>query len=254
MTAIDKAKVACCFGKSVESYEQHAHVQKEIAAHLAGLAGDYVKPLPAKVLEVGCGTGLLTGSIKRLWIGCDLWINDLVEGMCMKSAARFCIPASHCLVGDIEEIPLPGNMDCLLSASVFQWLSHPQATYARLAESLSAGGWLVFSTFGEDNCRELREVTGTGLPYLHKEETIAMLSGHFQVIHVEEEHRRLYFPDAVQVLKHIKQTGVNGLAGSQIWTRGKLQDFSARYARLFACDGMFPLTYHPRYFVCRKRG
>ena len=48
MTAIDKAKVACCFGKSVESYEQHAHVQKEIAAHLAGLAGDYVKPLPAK--------------------------------------------------------------------------------------------------------------------------------------------------------------------------------------------------------------
>ena len=110
MTAIDKAKVACCFGKSVESYEQHAHVQKEIAAHLAGLAGDYVKPLPAKVLEVGCGTGLLTGSIKRLWIGCDLWINDLVEGMCMKSAARFCIPASHCLVGDIEEIPLPGGI------------------------------------------------------------------------------------------------------------------------------------------------
>ena len=81
MTAIDKAKVACCFGKSVESYEQHAHVQKEIAAHLAGLAGDYVKPLPAKVLEVGCGTGLLTGSIKRLWTGCDLWINDLVEGL-----------------------------------------------------------------------------------------------------------------------------------------------------------------------------
>ena len=152
MTAIDKAKVACCFGKSVESYEQHAHVQKEIAAHLAGLAGDYVKPLPAKVLEVGCGTGLLTGSIKRLWTGCDLWINDLVEGMCIKSAARFCIPASHCLVGDIEEIPLPGNMDCLLSASVFQWLLHPQATYARLAESLSAGGWLMFSTFGEDNC------------------------------------------------------------------------------------------------------
>ena len=46
---IDKAEVACRFGRSIESYEEHAAVQREIAAHLAELATAYVtQPPPAR--------------------------------------------------------------------------------------------------------------------------------------------------------------------------------------------------------------
>ena len=71
---IDKAEVACRFGRSIESYEEHAAVQREIAAHLAELATAYVTQPPRKILEVGCGTGLLTERILQLWAGSELWV------------------------------------------------------------------------------------------------------------------------------------------------------------------------------------
>ena len=173
---IDKAEVACRFGRSIESYEEHAAVQREIAAHLAELAAAYVTQPPRKILEVGCGTGLLTERILQLWAGSELWVNDLVEGMCAKAAARCCVPAARCLVGDIESLPLPSAFDLLISASVFQWLARPAETFARLAACLQPGGWLAFSTFGEDNCHELREVASTGLAYPSADELRATLA------------------------------------------------------------------------------
>ena len=249
---IDKAEVACRFGRSIESYEEHAAVQREIAAHLAELATAYVTQPPRKILEVGCGTGLLTERILQLWAGSELWVNDLVEGMCAKAAARCRVPAAHCLVGDIESLPLPGAFDLVISASVFQWLARPAETFIRLAACLQPGGWLAFSTFGEDNCHELREVAGTGLAYPSADELRAMLSPHFRIVHTEEARYCLDFSDPVQILHHVKRTGVNASASRTLWTRSKLQAFSDRYARLFARDGIFPLTYHPRYVLCQK--
>ena len=138
---IDKAEVACRFGRSIESYEEHAAVQREIAAHLAELATAYVTQPPRKILEVGCGTGLLTERILQLWAGSELWVNDLVEGMCAKAAARCRVPAAHCLVGDIESLPLPGAFDLVISASVFQWHVLQRLLPAWLPVFSPAVGW-----------------------------------------------------------------------------------------------------------------
>ena len=65
-----------------------------------------------------------------------LYVNDLVEEMCLTTATRYDLPLSHCLVGDIEELPLPGEFDLLVSASTFQWFASPYETFHKLASHL----------------------------------------------------------------------------------------------------------------------
>ena len=118
-----------------------------------------------RTLEIGCGTGLLSEKINRLWEDQQFWVNDLVEQMCRKTIDRCQLPVSHGLNGDIEQIPLTGKFDLIVSASTFQWLAHPRATFAKLAAHLNTNGWLIFSTFGKNNFKELKAVTGQGLEY-----------------------------------------------------------------------------------------
>ena len=143
---IDKTEIECRFRRSVDSYEDNATVQKWIVQRLVELLQEYV-PYSSRTLEIGCGTGLLSEKINRLWEDQQFWVNDLVEQMCRKTIDRCQLPVSHGLNGDIEQIPLTGKFDLIVSASTFQWLARPRATFAKLAAHLNTNGWLIFSTF-----------------------------------------------------------------------------------------------------------
>lgn len=83
---VDKAEVKCRFRRSVESYEDNAYVQKAIVNRLYELLQDHLSYTPRKVLEIGCGTGLLTRKLLTALSSGQLFINDLVEEMCSKTA------------------------------------------------------------------------------------------------------------------------------------------------------------------------
>ena len=176
----------------------------------------------------------------------------LLLGLDSKAAMRSQLSPVHCLVGDIETLPLPGKFDLIISASTFQWFACPEKTYTRLSEHLFPGGWMVFSTFGENNFRELKILTGSGLTYQSLKEITVLLERDLEVLHAEEELYTLEFEDPLEVLQHVKKTGVNATSVSRQWTRGRLIDFSQEYKARFLVDGQCPLTYHPLYLICRK--
>lgn len=250
---IDKSEVACRFRRSVESYDENAHVQKAIVSRFMTLLKTYCPTTPGRILEIGCGTGLLTARICRRYKENKLYVNDLVEVMCNKTARRCQLPKQHCLSGDIEQIALDGNFSLIVSASTFQWLSDLQRTFRRLDCHLQEKGWLLFSTFGTDNYNELRTITGNGLSYRRLSEMKDLLSEFFDVVYSEECHHTLYFDNPFQVLQHIKKTGVNAVSTQQNWCRSMIDDFVKEYAARFEEDGHVTLTYHPQYFVCHKR-
>jgi hypothetical protein len=67
-----------------------------------------------------------------------------------------------------------------------------------------------------------------------------------------QEQLRLSFSSPLEVLKHLKETGVTGTA-AQPWTRGRLQEFCRNYTGQFSDErGKVYLTFHPIYMVCRK--
>ena len=136
---IDKTEIECRFRRSVDSYEDNATVQKWIVQRLVELLQEYV-PYSSRTLEIGCGTGLLSEKINRLWEDQQFWVNDLVEQMCRKTIDRCQLPVSHGLNGDIEQIPLTGKFDLIVSASTFQWLAHPRATFAKYSFIFTSDG------------------------------------------------------------------------------------------------------------------
>lgn len=250
---IDKTVVACRFRKSADTYDKQAVVQKWIANRLFALILDYTDETPERILEIGCGTGFLTRSLKQQWEDKQLFINDLVESICIKTASACRIPAAHCLPGDIETLDLPVLYDLIVSSSAFQWLTCPEQTYCRIANRLQPGKLLAFSSFGEDNFHELKSLTGNSLPYLSMHKQAELLAPYFDILYMEESRHALHFDDPLEVLQHIRQTGVNAVTVSQVWTKEKLKEFSRQYQEQFYLDGKYPLTYHPYYFIGRKK-
>ena len=216
---IDKTEIECRFRRSVDSYEDNATVQKWIVQRLVELLQEYV-PYSSRTLEIGCGTGLLSEKINRLWEDQQFWVNDLVEQMCRKTIDRCQLPVSHGLNGDIEQIPLTGKFDLIVSASTFQ---------------------------------ELKAVTGQGLEYRSIGELSAWLSSEYDILYTEEQIHTLKFSDPLDILRHVKKTGVNATSLPTAWTKGRLHEFCEDYKIRFLTDGYCPLSYHPLYLVCRKK-
>lgn len=249
---INKEEVEQRFRRSRASYNDNARVQKMIVDRIVPMILSSVKRVPEKILEIGCGTGLLTSQLQRTFPNVDLYLNDLVEELCYHAATINQVPQTRCFPGDVEKLFLPLSFDLIASASTFQWFTTPEETFMKLSKQLEQNGVLVFSTFGKFNLREIRLTTGGGLDYRSKEELEKMLKPYFKIERMEEELHTLEFDSPLAVLQHLKKTGVNVSGDPTIWTKGRMDAFIKDYNARFAVDGKVTLTYHPLYFVCRK--
>ena len=133
-----------------------------------------------------------------------------------------------------------------------QWFEDPERFIRRCHDLLAPGGILALSTFGPDNLHEIRSITSSGLDYPPLERLRQMLSSAGLVtVTAEEESIVLDFPSAIEVLRHLKHTGVNGITRTS-WTPARLARFSDEYMLRFGTpDGNVTLTYHPVYLIAR---
>ena len=250
---INKEEVEQRFRRSRVSYNDKARVQKMVVDRMIPMILSSVKRVPEKILEIGCGTGLLTSQLQRTFSSNGLYLNDLVEELCYHAATVNHVSMKHCFPGDVEKLFLPLSFDLIASASTFQWFTTPEETFKKLSKRLEQRGVLVFSTFGKFNLREIRLTTGGGLDYRNKEELEKMLKPYFEIELIEEEFHMLEFDTPLAVLQHLKKTGVNVSGDPTIWTKGRVDAFIKDYNARFAIDGKVALTYHPLYFVCRRK-
>lgn len=154
---------------------------------------------------------------------------------------------------DAETLDFPQGTDLITSCSTLQWFADTERFFARCHRFLSDGGILAFSTFGKKNMREIHTLTGHGLEYLSLDNLKVLLSPHFEILYAEEEIVSLSFGTPLEVLRHLKQTGVTGTE-KRVWTRGRLQSFCDEYIRMCGNDDRsVSLTYHPIYVIARKR-
>lgn len=233
------------FEKSLPFYEDYAVVQREMAGKLAEKIGKLRIP-GKRILEIGCGSGLLTRVLAQLeWE--ELIVNDLIPQCGEK--IRVIHPKITFLAGDAEGKDFPGDFDLIASNATFQWLKSPQAFLQKMKEKLRPGGILAFTTFGPGNFQEIREIVGEGLDYYSLEEWIEMARC-LKPIKIWEEERVLLFDSHLDVLKHICRTGVNGLSKTR-WSLADAKYFASAYEKLKKGKS-YPLTYRPLYLFFRK--
>lgn len=242
---MNKETIKQRFQKAIGSYHHEAVAQRQIAETLFRLLNRHHPKTNGFLLEIGCGTGFLT---ERLLAGLSpekAWLNDICPEV-EPAIAPYLSPADVFLPGDAETIAFPAlKFDLIASASAIQWLDNPALFLSKLSQQLQPDGLLAISTFGPDNMKEIRQITGSGLDY---PDIRTMVSGRFEIAEFYQESVTLRFPSPKAVLQHLKQTGVTGNS-RQKWTPGNLRDFEQRYRAAYGDETGVSLTYQPIYIV-----
>lgn len=253
----DKQLVGTRFGRSLHTYRRSAVIQRSMAMELVDMIGLAGMPTHiARVLEVGAGSAILTSALLATRSVGLYFANDLVAGsreFVMRAVDGRAVGECRFLAGDIETLfPLPGELDLVISNATVQWLHDLRAFFGRMASSILPGGLLAFSTFGTGNMREIAHLEGVSLPYLTLSEIGALANEGFESVFVSEQERRIEFSSPEAVLHHIRETGVNGVAGRS-WTMARYRQFLDRYRESFSTGGGVSLTYHPICCCFRRR-
>ena len=155
---IDKKAARRSFEYAANSYDKAAVLQTEIGTRMLNRL-DYVKLKPKRIVDIGCGTGLHTEALLRLYPKAILFGLDFAFSMVEKTKKRgriFKRPIGIC--GDLDSLPLATNScDLIFSNAALQWSSSPDIAVSEMQRILKPGGLLMFSSFGPDTLKELRE-------------------------------------------------------------------------------------------------
>lgn len=254
MSSITTQSLLRQFTRAWETYDQEATAQQRIAHTALGLLQDYLQQhplLPHRALEIGCGTGYFTHLVQPLFPMAQWTLNDLVPNA--QRLLPTCLPGTQFVGGDILSCPLASDYDLVVSTSVFQWITARETLVRRLAEGQPRGGILFFSTFLPGNLCEIKELTGIGLAYPTPDEWRETLSPWYEVEVVHHESQTLWFRTPLEVLQHLRHTGVTATHTTP-WTPHRLHEFCRAYVAQYGNpQGEVPLTYRPLYLGARRR-
>lgn len=242
---IDKSLVKRRFKKSLLSYDDNAIVQKTMAKKLVSLLQ---KKEFNSIFEIGCATGILTKEIINNIEFNEYCANDLVENS--KDFITKIIPDSSFISGDIEEIKLKEKYDLIISNACLQWCNNIENTIDKLMTSLNKDGILLISIFGNDNLKEIKDIFNIENQNYNLETLKIFLKKYNSQI--EEESEQLKFNSLTEILKHLKNTGVNAVQEIKL-TKTKLKMLEQSYSEKYAKRNSLILTYNPVYIMIKAK-
>lgn len=259
MALISTAKIRHCFSGAQSGYDQNAIAQQKIVQKLTALLPPDTRF--EQVLEIGCGTGSLTRALQEKY---EIKHWDIVDLCDCQSQIEQIFPLGNFRFhqADAETFSPRSGVDLIATASTVQWFNDKRAFIRRSAAQLNSKGLLLFSTFGERNLLEIKQLTGVGLDYPTLMQWRQWLEPDFEILHLSEEQISLRFANPKAVLRHLKSTGVTATS-QQAWTKKHLQDFEQNYVKAYAQNGSendrtfnggVSLTYHPIYVLAKYRG
>lgn len=151
--------IARSFEARAQDYELHADLQRSIADRLALLLPPLDSP---RVLELGCGTGLLSRHLLAQYPDGGFVFTDLAKtmleqcrfnvGVQARGRARFTQ-----MDGNKPDAAL-GTFDLIATSMALHWLSDPVASLDALRSLLAPHGLLLFAALGPESFTEWRNV------------------------------------------------------------------------------------------------
>lgn len=166
--AIDKRWARRAFERAAAVYDQAAVLQREIADRMLERL-DYVRVEPRTILDLGAGTGYAVEPLQRRYRKARVLALDFALNMIREARRRGSwLNRPGCVCADAESLPFAdGSVDLVFSNATLQWCTDVEGTFRELLRVLRPGGLLMFSTFGPDTLRELREAWSVADGFSH---------------------------------------------------------------------------------------
>lgn len=251
MQTFNRAHIRQHFDHAAVSYDDAAVLQRQVADHLDERL-DLINLQPKVVLDVGAGTGILTTKMRQRYPDAQIVALDLAFGMLQKNQQHYQAQQAersllqkaqgllktdtqHFINADAYRLPLAdGTVDLLVSNLMLQWCDDLDAVFQEFRRVLRPEGVLIFTTFGPDTLKELRQAWLKIGPIAHVNHFIdmhdigdALIRNGFGQPVMDAENFTLTYDKPIGVLKDLKAIGATfanqdrskGLMGKQRFTR-----------------------------------
>lgn len=261
---INRQKVRDSFHRQASDYDGHAVVQCRVVEKVVGLL-QAEGLAPARLLDVGAGTGRLLARVTDLYPEATAVGADLAPGMCRIAAENLAGKRVQMVHADAEKLPFAsGSFDLVLSTSTYQWLPSLDQAFAEALRVLAPGGLFCFALFGQRTLFELREsyrgVLKGGADRSHNflpqgEVQAALKRTGFPAERVTSELEVEWHPDVPELLRSLKRIGAGSTApvsAKGLSERRIMLDMMQAYRKAFGREEGVPATYEVVYGVARK--
>lgn len=256
---VDARQVRRNFSRVAAGYENASFLTREVDRRMLDRL-DYVRIEPQRILDLGCASGASLNVLRERYrdaqlIGADFTLPMLRAAQREKSFLSrmlpFLRPQSTALVAaDAEAQPFArAQFGLVWSNLLLHWLNEPRPTLREVHRTLEVGGLFMFSTFGPDTLRELRQAFGDGDAHtqrftdMHDIGDMLVECGFADPV-MDMEVLTLTYASVDDLLSELRAAGEScamtarrkGLAGRALW-----QQVRDAYARL-ADEGRIPAT------------
>jgi len=235
---LDFAEVRRAFDHAAASYDAHAVLQREVCDRLLERL-DFMTLQPARVLDVGSGTGYGLAHLQARYAEAEVCALDIAPAMLNAARARlpqptwmqrtfarlptFPLRLTHLVCADMERLPLAANsVNLVWSSLALQWAHDLEATFRGFHRTLAPGGLLMFATFGPDTLKELRAAFASIDDAPHVNSFIDLHDIGDMLIHagfaspvMEMEMLTLTYADLKTMMRDLKGIGAHNAAASR---------------------------------------
>ena len=262
---LDRPGIRGAFDRASANYESAAVLQAQVNDELVDRLA-FFKLEPRVVLDLGCGPGRGSIALRKLYPQASIIALDFAPGMLREAGRRMHEANVHCesVCADAMRLPFAdGSADLIFSNLMLQWCEPLRIVFAEVRRVLKPGGLFLFSTFGPDTLKELREAWSAAddgqhvnhFVDMHDVGDAVMQAGLSEPV-LDLERTQLTYLDVFALMRDLKMIGAHNVAVGRargLTPRAKLQRVERAYEKVRS-NGRLPATYEVIYGVAWGAG
>ncbi len=250
------------FSRAAETYSTAACVQREVAKTL--LAQIETEAKPRRILELGCGTGLLTEGVSNRFAESEVIAVDNAEEMLRVAKLRCVAPQIRWHLADVRSLDLGEQFDSVFSSSALHWMIPYHQAFRTIRRHLAPSAKAHLAIMLEGTLRELHDLreNSNGIPAaqqrlpsenelsaIMEESGLLIENCYLRTFSQRHTNSRAFFRD----LKRLGLTGGVFSRGERLLTRSELRALMSEYdVRNASAEGDVTSSYQVGFFKLRR--